>query len=57
MITKIKTDSPDLRKEFLYILSERYDNPDVPSRTGQLLVSVGPQTEVNGDYLFEVEYE
>ena len=53
--TKITTDNPELRKEFLGIIANNL-NGDNNSYTGKLLVSVGEQTELNGQYTFEVEY-
>jgi hypothetical protein len=57
MKTKITTDNHLLRKEFLGILEDLDKGRTyLRNRTGKLLVSVGPQTEVNGEYTFEVEY-
>jgi hypothetical protein len=55
MNATIRTDNPDLRKEFLCLMSDNYENP-LQERSGRLLVSVGQMVQEGEEYVFSVEY-
>ena len=55
MKATIKTDNPELRKEFLSTLMDSYSNRP-QTRSGQLLASVSEMRQEGNEYIFEVEY-
>ena len=52
----VRTDNPELRREFLCIIADNYTRKG-ETRSGRLLVSVGEMKQEGDEYIFEVEYQ